>query len=59
MTGSRPASSENACTCSGPFSRVPLVYPSFQPKLNAIASRGVSQTGYFRFGDFPDRALNN
>ena len=34
---------EKACTCSGPFSRVPLVYPPYQPKHNAIASRGSAK----------------
>ena len=48
---------EKACACSGLFFRVPLVYPSFQPKYNAIASRGVGQTGNFQFADFPGRGF--
>src|SRR6266550_5132775 len=47
---------ETESTYSGPFSRVPLVYPSYQPGHNTFASSGLSQSGFVRFADFPDRA---
>ncbi len=47
---------ETESTYSGPFSRVPLVYPSYQPGHSTFASSGLSQSGFVRFADFPDRA---